>query len=148
VTTDAQGKRTPGSKYWKSYLGEREIIEITEGANYNTRSKWWERTSIDYAHLSSELRVHLNTISLPHFQLFQILQARSSPPTDHERPLACGATELTAEIAADYVEMGKRLNQNIKTMFEKQQPAAKVCLCLLSGNSNSFHSDPVEPGSF
>ncbi|KAJ7235766.1 hypothetical protein C8J57DRAFT_1248144 [Mycena rebaudengoi] len=110
VATDAQGKSTPGSKYWKSYFGEREIIEIMEGANWNTR----------------KLRVHLNAVSLPHFQLFQILQARSSPPTDHERSLACGATELTAEIAADYVEIGKRLNQNIKTMFEKQQAAAKV----------------------
>ncbi|KAJ7812154.1 hypothetical protein B0H14DRAFT_2605949 [Mycena olivaceomarginata] len=38
VTTDAQGKYTPGSKYWKSYFGEREIIEITEGANWNTRT--------------------------------------------------------------------------------------------------------------
>ncbi|KAJ7856390.1 hypothetical protein B0H14DRAFT_2578899 [Mycena olivaceomarginata] len=38
VTTDAQGKYTPGSKYWKSYFGEREIIEITEGANWNTRN--------------------------------------------------------------------------------------------------------------
>jgi hypothetical protein len=48
--------------------------------------------------------------------------------------LACGATELTAEIAANYVEMGKRLNQNIKEMFEKQQATAKVRLCSLSGN--------------
>ncbi|KAJ7888371.1 hypothetical protein B0H14DRAFT_2562342 [Mycena olivaceomarginata] len=38
VTTDAQGKYTPGSKYWKSYFGEREIVEITEGANWNTRN--------------------------------------------------------------------------------------------------------------
>ncbi|KAJ7826558.1 hypothetical protein B0H14DRAFT_3722322 [Mycena olivaceomarginata] len=35
VTADAQGKYTPGS----SYSGEREIIEITEGANWNTRKQ-------------------------------------------------------------------------------------------------------------
>ncbi|KAF8149254.1 hypothetical protein K438DRAFT_1779437 [Mycena galopus ATCC 62051] len=94
----------------KSYFGEREIIEITEGAKWNTR----------------KLRVHLNSTSLPHFQLFRILQARSSSPLDRERTLACDAIELTAEISVNYVEMGKRLNQNIKEMFEKQQSAAKV----------------------
>ncbi|KAF7341381.1 Transposase-like protein [Mycena venus] len=69
---------------------------------------------------------HLKATSLPHYQLFQVLLARSSPPTDRERALACGATELTDDIVAEYVEIGKRLDQNIKAMFEKQVVEAQL----------------------
>ncbi|KAF7372114.1 Transposase-like protein [Mycena venus] len=110
VTCDAKGTLTKGSNYWKSYFGSREIIEITQGANCNTR----------------KLQKHLKATSLPHYQLFQVLLARSSPPTDRERALACGATELTDDIVAEYVEIGKRLDQNIKAMFEKQVAEAQV----------------------
>lgn len=70
-----------------------------------------------------------------HGQFYQVLHARKSAPTDRERSLASGATELTEAIVAEYVEMGKRLNQNVKAMFEKQAAEARVrifcCCCFL-----------------
>jgi hypothetical protein len=35
---------------------------------------------------------------------------------------------LTEAIVAEYAEVGKQLNQNIKAMFEKQAAEARVCL--------------------
>ncbi|KAJ7884479.1 hypothetical protein B0H13DRAFT_2537367 [Mycena leptocephala] len=55
-----------------------------------------------------------------------VLHARNSTPTDRERSLASGATELTEAIVAEYAEVGKQLNQNIKAMFEKQAAEARV----------------------
>ncbi|KAF7370018.1 Transposase-like protein [Mycena sanguinolenta] len=110
VTSGANGEVTQGSQYWKSCFGNHEIVEITAGANYNNR----------------KLQKHLKEVSLPHYQLFNVLQARTFPPTDRERALACGATELTDDITEEYIEIGKRLDGNVKKMFEKQAAAAQV----------------------
>ncbi|KAJ6451153.1 hypothetical protein C8R45DRAFT_946367 [Mycena sanguinolenta] len=77
--------------YWKSHFGEKEIVEITEGANWNAR----------------KLFNHLKEVSLPHYQLFRVLEARSSPPTDRERDLARGAIELTPDILEDLMSRSR-----------------------------------------
>ncbi|KAF7346964.1 Transposase-like protein [Mycena venus] len=107
---DATGEKDEGAKYYKCYLGNREIVKLTKGSNQNT----------------NKLRKHLEKTSEPHFQLFQVLQKRSGPVTDHERSLACGTTFLTPEIIAEYVQEGKKISNDIKAMFEKQAAEKQI----------------------
>lgn len=40
VTADSSGKTVKGSRYYKSFFGNQEVLEMTEKANYNTRSEY------------------------------------------------------------------------------------------------------------
>lgn len=58
--------------------------------------------------------------------MFQVLQARSEPPTPSERALAENRQPMTAALKQQYMEKADEISNNIKDMFEKQAAAAEV----------------------
>lgn len=77
----------------------------------------------------TELQTHLEKHFKAHFRLYQVLYHRPGPPTPDELALARGTKAMDADTAAAYKEEVDKLNQNIKTMFEKQAAAADAsCL--------------------
>lgn len=74
----------------------------------------------------TELQTHLEKNFKAHFRLYQVLYHRKGPPTPDELALAHGTKTMDADTAAAYKKEVDKLNQNIKTMFEKQAAAAEA----------------------
>ncbi|KAJ6600739.1 hypothetical protein B0H10DRAFT_2230830 [Mycena sp. CBHHK59/15] len=100
----------PTSLYYKSYFGNREVLEMTQSSNYNTR----------------KLQNHLKHTSPSHFRLYEVLKNRSGPVTDRERKLACGVKKMTDAVAKEYEVAVKNISNNLKEMFQKQRADAQV----------------------
>ncbi|KAJ7263030.1 hypothetical protein C8J57DRAFT_1231628 [Mycena rebaudengoi] len=108
--TELPTNAVEGSRYYKSYFGNEEVVQMTQGSNYNTR----------------KLQHHLKKVSLPHYRLYEVLQTHSGPATSSEIKLACGLEPMTTEIADEYQVELKNMSNNVKDMFTKQALEAQV----------------------
>ncbi|KAJ7088224.1 hypothetical protein C8R43DRAFT_298081 [Mycena crocata] len=110
VTSDSDGSQAEGARYFKCFLGNREIVSITKSANHNT----------------SKLQKHLEATSKAHFRLFHVLWKRSEPPTAFEISLAKGVERMTDALTKEYQQKSDKISGNIKEMLQKQVDDAKA----------------------
>ncbi|KAJ7712733.1 hypothetical protein B0H16DRAFT_554505 [Mycena metata] len=109
VDTDADRSKEENARYYKSWLGNRKTLKVTEKSNHNT----------------SKLQSHLEKHFKPHYRLFQVLKDRETLPMPDELQLARGSKVMDDSIAAVYAKKAEQLNKNIKAMFEKQAAVAE-----------------------
>ncbi|KAJ7321009.1 hypothetical protein DFH08DRAFT_970311 [Mycena albidolilacea] len=107
VAQDADGSQLEGARYYKCYLGNRTIISITAGSNYNTKSS-------------------LNKNFKGHFRLYEVLTRRDGLPTADGLALINGTQAMDAATAIKYAQQADQLSQNIKSIFQKQATEAEA----------------------
>ncbi|KAF5319077.1 hypothetical protein D9758_018663 [Tetrapyrgos nigripes] len=104
VHSDVDGSKEEGVKYFKCWHGSQRVLKITKKMRGNLNG------------LVGHLRSHF----IAYYQMYEVLNKRSEPPTEEEINIASGKVRLDPDVARSYLEQLESLSHNIKDMFAQQ----------------------------
>ncbi|KIL55008.1 hypothetical protein M378DRAFT_201131 [Amanita muscaria Koide BX008] len=126
VETGADGKTADGDTHYKCCHGSRKTLTVTKAMKYSLNG------------LVGHLKNHFPAM----YRLYEVLKARSEPPTAEELDIVTGRTKLDTSAAGAYVSKLERASSNIMEALQRQ--AARATLLAQKNLKGEFVQDDFE----